>query len=177
MTRDENVKAGWTGRFFEDFGVGDIYRFPYGRTVTELDNSLFTHLTLNGNPLHFDAEYTRRSQWGRILVNSTFTLGLVTGMSVSDVSQNAVANLGWENVRLPNPVFVGDTLYCESEVIGKRESRSHPEAGIVTVRSYGINQDGQIVIDLTRHVMIYKKEHSPARNSFPSMESPREDAP
>jgi itaconyl-CoA hydratase len=171
MTQPERtIKAGWQGRFFEDFTSGDVYRSPSGRTVTELDNSLFTHLTLNTNPLHFDAEYAGRSKWGKVLVNSTFTLGLVTGMSVSDVSQNAVANLGWENVRLPNPVFVGDTLYCETEVVGKRESKSHPEAGIVTVRSRGINQDGKVVIDFTRHVMVYKAGSSPARDAFPEVE-------
>jgi acyl dehydratase len=164
------VRQGWQGRFYEDFQPGDVYRCAYGRTVTELDNSLFTHLTLNTNPLHFDAEYTKESQWGRILVNSTFTLSLVTGMSVADVSQNALANLGWENVRLPNPVFVGDTIYCETEVLAIRESKSHPEAGIVTVRSRGINQEGQAVIDLTRNIMVYKRGHAPKRGYFPPTE-------
>lgn len=165
------VKPGWSGRFYEDFEVGDIYRSQFGRTVTELDNSLFTHLTLNTNPLHFDAEYTSETQWGRILVNSAFTLSLITGMSVSDVSQNAVANLGWENVVLPNPVFVGDTLYCETEVRAKRESRSHPHAGIVTVDSRGVNQHGKNVIEFRRNVMIYKRAAAPSRGNFPEVQS------
>ncbi len=162
-----NMKKGWEGRFYEDFEVGDIYRSPYGRTVTEADNLLFTALTLNNNPLHFDAEYTRRTRWGKILVNSTFTLSLVVGMSVADVSQNAVANLGWEEVKLPHPVFVGDTIYCESEVLSKRKSKSHPEAGIVTVGSRGINQDGKVVIDFARNILVYKRDHWPGRESFP----------
>jgi acyl dehydratase len=118
------LKPGWEGRFFEDFAVGDVYRSRFGRTVTEADNLLFTHVTLNTNPLHFDARYAGETRWGRILVNSTFTLALVVGMSVPDVSENAMANLGWEEVRLPHPVFVGDTLYCETEVLAKRREVS-----------------------------------------------------
>ena len=163
-------KEGRQGRFFEDFEIGDIYRYPHGRTVTEMDNSLFSHLTLNTNPLHFDSHYTQESRWGRILVNSTFTLALVTGMSTTDVSQNAMANLGWENVRLPNPVFIGDTIYCESEILAKRASKSHPEAGIVTVRSRGINQEGKVVIDLTRHIMVYRRNHAPRQGKFPRIQ-------
>jgi acyl dehydratase len=162
-------KPGWEGRFFEDLEVGDVYRSRFGRTVTEADNLFFTHLTLNTNPLHFDARYTAQTRWGRILVNSTFTLALVTGMTVPDVSEHAVANLGWEEVRLPHPVFVGDTLYCETEVLSKRESRSHPEAGIVQVRTRGINQDGQVVIDFKRSVMVYKRDHAPRRGFFPEV--------
>lgn len=163
------IKPGWEGRFFEDFLVGDIYRSPTGRTVTELDNSLFTHLTMNTNPLHFDADYTSRTKWGKILVNSTFTLSLVTGMSVPDVSQNAMANLGWESVRLSAPVHIGDTIYCQTEVLATRESKSYPEAGIVKVRSQGINQDGKVVIDFTRDVMVYKRSHAPNRDYFPEV--------
>ena len=164
------AKEGWRGRYFEDFQVGDIYRYPHGRTVTQLDNSLFSHITLNTNPLHFDSQYTRKTRWGRILVNSTFTLALVTGMSTTDVSQNAMANLGWEKVRLPNPVFIGDTIYCQSEVLAKRLSRSHPEAGIVTVRSLGVNQDGKVVIDLTRQVMVYRRGLAPQPGEFPPIQ-------
>ena len=123
--------------------MGEVYRSRFGRTVTEADNQLFTHLTLNTNPLHFDEEYARRTRWGKILVNSTFTLSLVVGMSVPDVSEQAMANLGWSEVRLPHPVFVGDTLYCETEVLAMRESGSFQEAGIVTVRTRGVNQDGR----------------------------------
>ena len=168
MTETEKrIRTGWRGRYYEDLQVGDVYRSRFGRTVPEADNQLFTHLTLNTNPLHFDAEYTRHTRWERILVNSTFTMALVVGMSVPDVSEHAMANLGWEEVRLPNPVFVGDTLYCETEVLAKRESRSHREAGIVKVRSRGINQDGKVVIDFVRTIMVYKKDHSPSRDFFP----------
>ena len=136
------AKEGWRGRFFEDFEIGDIYRYPHGRTVTELDNSLFTHITLNTNPLHFDSQYARKSRWGRILVNSTFTLALVTGMSTTDVSQNAMANLGWEKVRLPNPVFIGDTLYCQSEVPGQ-EGLQVPPRGRDRHRPFPRRQSGR----------------------------------
>jgi itaconyl-CoA hydratase len=167
---EKTIKPSWEGRYFEDFEIGDIYRSRFGRTVTEMDNQLFTHLTLNTNPLHFDAEYTAKTKWGQILVNSTFTLALIVGMSVPDVSENAMANLGWEDVKLPNPVFVGDTLYCETEVLSKRESKSYPEAGIVKVRSRGINQNGKIVINLTRSIMIYKQGSSPSIGSFPEIQ-------
>ena len=164
------VITGWEGRYYEDFEAGDIYRSRFGRTVTELDNSMFTHLTLNTNPLHFDARLTEQTKWKQILVNSTFTLALVVGMSVPDVSENAMANLGWEEVKLPNPVFVGDTIYCETEVLSKRESKSYPEAGIVRVRSRGINQDGKVVIDFKRSVMVYKKDSYPGQDLFPEIE-------
>ena len=160
---------GWTGRCYEDFEVGEVYRSRFGRTVTAADNQLFTHLTMNTNPLHFDEEYARRTRWGKILVNSTFTLALVVGMSVPDVSEQAMANLGWSEIRLPNPVFLGDTLYCETEVLARRESKSFSEAGIVKVRSRGVNQDGRVVIDLTRSVMIYKRAHAPSGDAFPEI--------
>ena len=161
--------GGWQGRFFEDFGVGHLYRSRFGHTVTAADNALFTQLTHNTNPLHFDAEYARRTQWGQILVNSTFTLALIVGMSVPDVSENAVANLGWEEVKLTHPVFIGDTLYCETEVLDKRPSRSHPEAGIVKVRSRGVNQEGQVVLAMVRNVMVYKRDHAPP-GYFPTLQ-------
>lgn len=167
---ERQVKIGWEGRFYEDFAAGDVYRSRFGRTVTDADNLLFTHLTLNTNPLHFDNHYAKQSRWGQILVNSTFTLALVTGMSVPDVSENAMANLGWEDIKLVNPVFVGDTLYCETEVLSKRESKSYPEAGIVKVRSRGINQDGKVVIDYTRTIMVYKRDGSPRKDLFPAVE-------
>ncbi len=171
MTKpDKTIKPGWEGRFYEDFEIGDVYRSRFGHTVTEVDNALFTQLTHNTNPLHFDAHYAKRTKWGRILVNSTFTLALITGMSVPDVSENAMANLGWEEIRLTNPVFIGDTLYCETEVLSKRESKSYPEAGIVKVRSRGINQDGKVVIDYTRNIMVYKRGNSPKTDLFPDIE-------
>ena len=165
----KKVVPGWTGRCYEDFEVGEVYRSRFGRTVTAADNQLFTHLTMNTNPLHFDEEYARRTRWGKILVNSTFTLALVVGMSVPDVSEQAMANLGWSEIRLPNPVFLGDTLYCETEVLARRESKSFPDAGIVNVRSRGVNQDGRVVIDLTRSVMIYKRAHAPSGDAFPEI--------
>ena len=161
-----DVRADWTGRFYEDLAVGDVYRSRWGHTVTEADNALFTQLTHNTNPLHFDARYAADSRWGRILVNSTFTLALVTGMSVNDVTEHAMANLGWEEIKLPNPVFLGDTLYCETEILARRDSKSYPEAGIVRFRSRGINQDGAVVLEYTRSAMIYRRDGAP-QVSFP----------
>jgi acyl dehydratase len=149
-----------SGRCFEDFAVGDIYRHPLGRTITEADNVWFTLLTMNTNPIHLDAAYAARTEWGRVLVNSAFTLALVVGLSVTDVSQHAV-NLGWEEVRLPAPVFVGDTIYAQSEVLSRRESRSRPHMGLVQVRTLGFNQDGVVVIDLKRSVLVFKRPHLP----------------
>ena len=127
------IKPGWTGRFFEDFEVGDVYEHPLGRTVLPVDNSWFTLLTQNTADLHFDAHYAAQTEWGRPLVDSTFTLALVTGQSVTDVSQNVMANLGWDEVRLPAPVFEGDTIYSDSEVLEVRDSKSRENVGIVTV--------------------------------------------
>jgi acyl dehydratase len=169
MADSKTIVTGWEGRFYEDFEIGDVYRSRYGRTVTEMDNALFTGLTLNTNPLHFDARLAEQTKWKQILVNSTFTLALIVGMSVPDVSENAMANLGWDEVKLPNPVFFGDTLYCETEVLSKRESKSYPEAGIIQVRSRGINQDGKIVIDYKRSVMVYKKDSAPSHGLFPEV--------
>lgn len=154
------IKQGWQGRVFEDFEVGDVYPHPLGRTVTQNDNITFTLMTLNPNPVHFDAHYSSQTEWGKPLVDSTFTLALVTGLSVSDVSQNAV-NLGWDEVRLPAPVFEGDTIYGQSEILEKRESRSRPHMGIVKLRTIGYNQDGTIVISFTRSIMVYKRGHAP----------------
>jgi len=156
------IKPGWQGRYFEDFTEGDTYKHPLGRTVTTTDNSWFTLLTQNTARIHLDHHYASRTGFGRPLVNSTFTLALVTGQSVTDVSQNVFANLGWDEVRLPNPVFEGDTIYSESTVLGKRESKSRQEVGIVTVRTTGMNQEGVEVITFKRTVMIYKKGFGPA---------------
>jgi acyl dehydratase len=149
------------GRYYEDFQVGDVYEHPYGRTITEADNVWFSTLTMNANPLHIDHAYAAQTEFGRPLVNSTLTLALVVGLSVEDISENAVANLGWDKVRLPAPVFVGDTVYAESEVLEKRESASRPHAGIVRFRSRGYTQDGRVVIEFERTVMIYKHGTSP----------------
>jgi acyl dehydratase len=155
------VKEGWRGRFFEDFEVGDVYEHPLGRTVTTTDNAWFTLLTQNTAAVHFDHHYASQTEFGKPLVDSTFTLALVTGQSVTDVSQNVFANLGWDEVRLPNPVFEGDTVYSRSEVLEKRESRSRPEVGIVKVETTGFNQEGKTVIAFVRTIMVYKRDHAP----------------
>ena len=148
------------GRCFEDFEPGDVYEHRPGRTIGEADNTWFTLLTMNQHPLHFDAEYARQSEFGRVLVNSCLTLSVVTGMSVSDVSQKTVANLGWSDVRLTYPVFVGDTLYAESEVLEKRESASRPKQGIVRIRTTGKNQHGDAVIHFERAMLIPFRGHA-----------------
>jgi itaconyl-CoA hydratase len=157
------VKEGWTGRVFEDFEVGDIYEHPLGRTVLDADNIWFSCLTQNTNPIHFDGEYSKRTQFKKRLVNSCFTLALVTGQSVIDLTINAVANLRWDEVRLPNPLFEGDTVYAKSEVLETRESTSRPNVGIVKVRTTGLNQHGTPVIEFTRTFMIWKRGHTPGR--------------
>src|SRR5215831_2535295 len=152
-------KEGWRGRYFEDFAVGDMYRHPLVRTVTTTDNIWFTLLTQNTAPIHVDHHYAAQTEFGRPLVDSTFTLALVTGQSVADVSQNVFANLAWDEVRLPRPVFEDDTIYSQSEVLATRESQSRPNVGIVTVRTTGYNQRGEVVISFTRTVMVYKRGH------------------
>src|SRR3954452_16565448 len=156
------IKAGWTGRVYEDFEVGDVYRHPLGRTITQADNIWFTLLTQNTAPLQFDAYYAAQTEFKKPLVNSALTIALVTGQSVTDVSQNVFANLGWDEVRLPNPVFEGDTIYSRSEVLEARESKSHSDVGIVTVKTTGYNQDGKAVITFKRTIMVYKRDHGPA---------------
>ena len=155
------AQPGWRGRFFEDFEVGDVYEHPLGRTVTETDNVWLTLLTQNTAPIHFDAHYAAQTEFGRRLVDSTFTLALVTGQSVTDVSQNVMANLGWDEVRLPNPVFEGDTIYSRSEVLESRPSASRPNVGVVTVRTTGFNQNGDVVITFKRTLLVYRRGHGP----------------
>ncbi len=162
-----NVKPGWEGRFFEDFQVGDVYRCRIGRTVTEADNIQFSLLTCNTNQIHFNREYGAKTEWGQCLINSTLTLAIVTGMGAADVSENGFA-LGWDEITLPNPLFAGDTLYSESEVLEVRESRSRPEMGIVKVRTRGLNQRGQVVIEYRRSVMVWKRADAPGRDIFPA---------
>jgi len=155
------IKPGWTGRVYEDFEVGDIYKHPLGRTVLAADNMWFTLMTQNTNPIHFDYNYAAKTEFKRVLVNSTFTLALVTGQSVTDLSQNVFANLGWDEVRLPNPVFEGDTIYSYSEVLEKRESAKRPDVGIVKVKTTGVNQDEKVVIEFKRTFMVYKRGKVP----------------
>ncbi len=149
------------GRYLEDFKVGDVYEHRPGRTITETDNTWFTLLTMNTHPLHFDKEYAKRTEFGRPLVVSSFTVSLLLGMSVSDISQKAIANLGWKEIRMTAPVFVGDTIYGESEVLEVRESRSRPNQGIVTVKTRGFNQDGVMVCEFIRSVLVPKRGHGP----------------
>ncbi|MFQ5762654.1 MAG: MaoC family dehydratase [Candidatus Bathyarchaeia archaeon] len=156
------------GPFFEDLNVGDVIRHAMGRSVTETDNVWFTLLTSNQSQLHVNTHYMEKTQFKKPLVISTFTLAVVTGLTVADLSINAVANLGWDEVRLPNPVFAGDTLYAESEILSKRESKTRPYAGIVTVKTRGLNQHGKTVIEFKRTFMIYKRDHSPMRDVFPA---------
>ncbi len=155
------VKEGWRGRFFEDFEVGDVYEHPLGKTVTTTDNMWFTLLTQNTAPIHVDHAYAAQTEFGRPLVDSTFTIALVTGQSVTDVSQNVMANLGWDEVRLSAPVFEGDTIYSRSEVLEARESKSRPNAGVVTVKTTGHNQDGRVVITFKRTILVYKRGFAP----------------
>jgi itaconyl-CoA hydratase len=163
-----SVVSGWEGRYFEDFNVGDVYRCRLGRTLTEADNTWFTLLTSNTNQIHFNSDFARRTEFGKCLINSTLTLAIVTGMGVADVSENGVA-LGWDEVKLPNPLFAGDTLYSESHVLEKRESRSNPKRGVVKVRTRGIQQEGKVVIDYVRSVLVWKKAYAPTRDLFPEI--------
>jgi len=162
------VKPGWEGRYFEDFEVGDIYRCRLGRTLTEADNTWFTLLTNNTNQIHFNVEYAKRTEFGRPLINSALTLAIVAGMGVADVSENGFA-LGWDAITLPHPLFAGDTLYSESEVVETRPSKSRPEWGLVKVRTRGIQQEGKVVIDYTRTVMVWKRAFAPKRDLFPEI--------
>ncbi len=151
------------GRFFEDFKVGEVYHHAMGRTLSEADNTWFTLLTCNTNEIHFNADYAAQTEFGRPLMNSCLTLSLVTGLSVDDISQHIVANLGWDKVTLPVPVFAGDTIYAESEVLETRPSKSRPGQGIVRVRTRGFNQKGTVVIQFERTVLVHSRETAPKR--------------
>jgi itaconyl-CoA hydratase len=151
-----------SGRCFEDFEQGAVIRHPLGRTINSTDNTWFTLLTVNTNPIHFDAHYASQTEFGQPLVNSTLTLALVTGLSVADVSQYAV-NLGWDEVRMPAPVFEGDTIYAQTEVLSRRESKSRPNMGLVEIKTTGFKQDGTIVITFRRTILVYKRGHAPER--------------
>ena len=155
------VVTGWEGRYLEDFQVGDVYRHSHGRTITQTDNTWFTLLTNNTHDIHYNADYASRTEFGKPLVDSTLTLAIVTGLSVEDVSRNAVANLGWEDVRLTAPVFAGDTIYAESEVLAVRPSKSRPGQGIVRVHTRGFNQDDVTVLEFERVVLVYSRAVRP----------------
>jgi itaconyl-CoA hydratase len=167
MSQDIAAPKVWRGRFYEDFEVGDRFRSRLGRTITDADNVWFTCLTMNTNQIHFNAAYAQRTQFGRPLVNSTFTLALVTGMTVPDTSENAAANLSWTDIKLPKPVFVDDTLWAESEILERRESKSNPSVGIVSMRCRGINQNAEVVVEFKRSFMIYKRGAPEAASLFP----------
>ncbi len=150
-----------SGLYFEDFVPGDVFEHRPGRTVLDTDNVYFTLLTLNVQQVHFDAAYAEKTEWKRLLVDSTFTLALLTGMSVRTVSAKVVANLGWDKVKATHPVFAGDTLYAESTILSKRVSKSRPTQGIVTVSTRGINQSGIEVMSFERTMLVYRRGHSP----------------
>ncbi|HET9401759.1 MAG TPA: MaoC/PaaZ C-terminal domain-containing protein [Candidatus Acidoferrales bacterium] len=150
-----------SGLYFEDFEAGDIFEHRPGRTITEADNIWMSLLTMNPQPLHFDVEFAKKTEWKRCLVDSTITLAILTGMSVRTISGKLVANLGWDKVRATHPLFAGDTLYAESEIIAKRPSKSRPKQGIVTVRTRGFNQKKKLVMEFERTVLVYKRGHSP----------------
>jgi itaconyl-CoA hydratase len=171
MTADDAAPKSWRGRFYEDFDVGDVFPSRLGRTVTEADNVTFTCLTMNTNQTHFNVPYAERTQFGQILVNSAFTLALVMGLTVPDTSENAAANLAWTDVVLPKPVFVGDTLWAETEILAKRESKSSPDVGIVSMRCRGINQRREVVIEFKRTFMIYKRGAPQAAPTFPGTDA------
>jgi itaconyl-CoA hydratase len=155
---EENRYREEYGRYFEDFSTEEVYEHRPNRTITAVDNYWFTLLTMNNHPLHFDAEYASETEWGQELVNSLLTLSVVHGMTVSDVSYKGIANLGWEDVKLTNPVFHGDTLTAESEVLEKRESESRDGQGIVTVKTMGFKQTGEKVIEFERSVLVPFRE-------------------
>lgn len=171
-TQDGSAPKEWRGRYFEDIEIGDVFRSRLGRTVTETDNIWFTCLTMNTNQTHFNDAYAERTQFGKPLVNSTFTLALVTGLTVPDTSENATANLAWTDIKLPRPVFAGDTLWAESEILETRESRSNPNVGIVSMRCRGVNQRGEVVIEYLRTFMIYRRSAPEAQRLFPDVQAP-----
>ena len=167
----ESVKVGEQryrerfGRYYEDFEVGATYEHRPGRTISEADNTWFALLTMNTHPIHFDAEYAKHSEFGKPLVVSTLTLSILVGMSVSDTSQKAIANLGWERIKLPKPVFAGDTLYAESAVLNKRESKSRPDQGIVTIKTIGRNQRNEIVCEFERTMLVMRRGNKLEENA------------
>jgi acyl dehydratase len=146
------------GKYFDDLDVGMVIRHEVGRTLTETDNVLFCSLTMNTQPLHLNQDFARQTPFGRCIMNGIFTMGLVVGISVGDLTQGTiVANLSYENVQHPHPMYAGDTLYVETEIIGKRESQSRPDRGIITMKHTGRNQDGVACIEVTRTALFLKR--------------------
>jgi acyl dehydratase len=171
MTEDHNTSRrlveGWQGRYYEDFTVGDVYKHPYGRTITETDDVWLTNITMNLNPMHFNEAYASETEFGERLVNGLVIIATAVGLSVIDVSQNATANLGYDEVRHHGPMFHGDTLFAESEVISKRESSSRDHVGIVTTKLRGYNQNDDLVLSLERTNMVLKRSHAQPSASQP----------
>lgn len=149
------------GRFFEDFVAGEVYYHPFGKTVLAADNHWFTLLTQNTAKTHVDTQFAEQTDYGRPLVVSTYTLALVTGQSTIDLSMNVFANLGWDEVRMPAPVFEGDTIRSRSKILALRDSASRPSVGIVTAATEGYNQHGVVVLSYTRSFMVYRRGHGP----------------
>jgi itaconyl-CoA hydratase len=168
------LKQGWQGRYFEDFEIGDHYRHPLGRTVTETENTWFTLLTMNTNESHFNAEVGAASEFGKPLVVSTLTIAIAIGQSVVDTTQNAFANLGLDKLKLTYPVFAGDTMFSESLVLSKRESSSRPQAGIVTVKTRSLNQHGEEILSFERTFYVHKRGAERAQSTFPQAKTPLE---
>ena len=166
------VRTGWQGRFYEDFEVGDVYQHPLGRTISEADNTWFTLLTMNTNQAHFNAQVGQASEFGQMLVVSPLTIAIAMGQSVTDTSQNAFANLGVDELRLTAPVFVGDTIWSESIVTGKRESGSRPQAGIVSIKTRTLNQDAVEVLSFKRAFYVHKQGATAAASQFPQAATP-----
>jgi itaconyl-CoA hydratase len=168
------IVPGWRGRFFEDFSVGDVYQHPLGRTISEADNTWFTLLTMNTNEIHFNAEYAARSEFGRPLVVSTLTIAIAVGQSVIDTTQNAFANLSIDQLKLTAPVLIGDTIWSESLVLDKRESTSRPHAGLVTIHTRTINQEGIEVLSFNRTFYVYRTGAPQVTDRFPVAKTPIE---
>jgi len=172
MTTATSAPKVWTGRYFEDFEVGDVFRSRLGRTIEQTDNTWFTLLTCNTNQVHFNAEFAAKTTFKRPLVNSCLTLSIVVGLTVPDTSENAMANLSWDSIKLPNPVYAGDTIWAESEVLATRASQSRPSVGIVSVRSRGINQHGTVVAEFLRSFMMYRRDAAEVSDRFPDATAP-----
>ncbi|MGJ9411772.1 MaoC family dehydratase [Aeromicrobium sp. CF4.19] len=167
-----SIEPGWSGRYFEDFEVGAIYQHPLGRTISETDNTWFTLMTMNTSQMHFNDEYAARSEFGRPIVVSTLTVAIAVGQSVTDLTQNAIANLGWDDIKMTHPVFAGDTVFSESVVLEKRESGSRPHAGIVTVKTRTLNQDGIEVCSFLRTFLVHRRGSEQLQGLFPKAAKP-----
>lgn len=165
---ERQLKSGWQGRYYEDFAVGDVYKHPYGRTVTETDNVWVTNLTMNLNPMHFNEPYAAETEFGERLVNGLVVIAQAVGMSVIDISANATGNLGYDKIRHHGPVFHGDTILSESEVLKKRESESREKVGIVTTELRAYNQRDELVLSLQRSTMVLKRSHAAPSASRPT---------